>query len=630
MIKPGQQFGLYVVKEVLEENDSYACCCAEDPFFNREVALNVYPEGQFGEGKQLEQIEAMLERLSVLDHPSIAPIYDSGREDGFFYYTSACYVGESLAQRIVDGVTTEQALKIVLDVTQALDYAHNQGLDHGQLVAEKVFFDADERAVLSGFGIDLGIRHQRVVEEDFNFDSADENKKLSGNVAETLQSIGELLLRMLLGPAYKSAERIDDRIAGIDNEKIRSLLGRFLLPGERRFASYAELLNELDRFEGGGGIGKGAAPSKESDENSVPSHPAGGETPADEQADKMIAEVRRLVAEKNDLQQTLDKVFYERNVANDKQAEAERLLTQARQEIAKIKEETDVAWELVAGQKHDRWRPVTWAVGGFVIGFLLSGGYGYYYSEKTRDELLAKLKENEELIKSAAWRQEQQNVNPPQTVASEPVETTAPVAVVDVPKADSGKDLRADLPTEAELAEETHHPPTLRIEPVEEEAKHWWPAGNEFSTTAAIPMETIRAAIDVEDVQATVSDRLNQEVLATVQRWAESWTSQDLSDYFSFYSANYRPELGRSQQEWREMRRSRISRPEWIRLDIDDIRVRKIGENRVQVKMRQSYRSDFYQDEILKSINLIKEDGRWRILMERSLGMIGYSDIVGG
>ena len=74
-----------------------------------------------------------------------------------------------------------------------------------------------------------------------------------------------------------------------------------------------------------------------------------------------------------------------------------------------------------------------------------------------------------------------------------------------------------------------------------------------------------------------------------------------------------------------------MTRPQWIELDIDDIRVRKVSDDRIQVKLKQHYRSDFYQDQIFKSINLIKEEGEWRILMERSLGMVAPpDDIVGG
>ena len=292
-----------------------------------------------------------------------------------------------------------------------------------------------------------------------------------------------------------------------------------------------------------------------------------------------------------------------------------------------------MAWELVAGQKYDRWRPVVWAVGGFVIGFLLSGSYGYYYSEQTREELLAKLKENEELIKTAAWRPAEKTEVSKGLLGEVAVTPQVVEHVQVVEEAVESQQVVPNAPelTFEELVAVAQNQPVV---PVAEETQSWWPAGAEFSAAAAIPIEQIKVALGLEgrSLQDSLPDIVRQEVIATVQQWAESWSQQDLTGYFSYYSESYRPELGRSQQEWREMRRYRLPKPQWIKLNVDDIKVRQISEDRIQVKLKQNYRSDFYQDEILKSINLIKEDGQWRILMERSLGMVDgrISDIVGG
>jgi len=257
-----------------------------------------------------------------------------------------------------------------------------------------------------------------------------------------------------------------------------------------------------------------------------------------------------------------------------------------------------------------------------VLGFLLSGSFGYYYSEQTRNELLAKLKANEELIKTAAWRS---------TAPGGPAEQQ-PSQVVVGSVVESGAQQLAELkPTlDAEQSPVDVQAMVLDVAPVKEVSQQWWPAGNEFSPTAAIPIEQIKAALGFQSVVTGdgLPDSLRQEVLAVVNHWAESWSKQDLGQYFALYSENYQPELGRSQEQWRDLRRQRLTTPQYIELQLDGIRFRQIDENRIQVKLQQSYRSDFYQDRILKSINLIKENGSWRILMERSLGMI--DDIVGG
>ncbi len=619
MIEKGQQFGLYVVKEVFSSDEKQGCCCAEDPFFNREVLLKVFATESLPAGR-LEQLETLLERLAVLDHPSIAPIYDSGQEESTFYYTTACYPAGSLAELLRNPLSAQQALKITYELAEALDYALEQEFGQDCLQAEKICFNEDGRAVLVDFAIDDAIMQAS---------EGDETEDLSGNVANSLRSLGELLLSMLLGPGYASDERIDDLCAKIDNTRVRQLVGRFLLPGEWRFASFAELLEELRCFD------EIEAQLNNDNLNEAPELNSFGQAtlPPDEQAEKMVSDVRRLVAEKNSLQQALDNALFQRNQADNKLTEGQRQLTQYKQEIAKAKEEANVAWELVAGQKYDRWRPVVWAAGGFLLGFVLSGSYGYYYSEQTRNELLAKLKANEELIKNAAWRPAEEQQAKPEQKPTEPLASASevdneaqPVENAVAPEAVAAVEIEAD----AEVPNVAVTP-----DPVAEKPQQWWPAGSEFSSAAAIPIEQLKAALGFTESQeyAKLPELLQDEVTAAVRRWAEAWSRQDLNGYFSMYSDSYRPELGRSQDEWRDMRRSRVTRPQWIELDIEDIRVRKVSEDRIQVKLKQSYRSDYYQDRILKSINLIKEGGEWRILMERSLGMLDrdrHGDIVGG
>ena len=601
-MESGQQFGLYVIRDVIEAGENQFFYCAEDPFFNREVTLKLFPIDQFSDKQSLSRLEDRLEHLAVLEHLSIAPIYDSGNEDGYFYYTSVFFNTESLSQRVdTAALGDEQALTILFELTQALDYSLQQGVDLSLPTAAGICFDMSGHAVISDLGINDLVNRLAAGKEERTVD-----------LEEQLRALGLLLLQMLLGPQFNPAEQPESQLLRVKNDRIRQLLGRFLLPEEWPFENYAELLAEL----------RGFGDLDYQSDSTVDPEPQTLDQDATDKAqtetEKMIADVRQLVAEKNRLQQSLDEALYNRGQVEKKLKEGEHQIVLAQREIARVKEEANVAWELVAGQKYDRWRPVVWAAGGFIVGFLLSGGYGYYYSEQTRNELLAKLQKNEELIKTAGWR-EQKNETPKTTkdVVAAPVsvdeKTVSVDNVAEPPKPDKEP---------AELV------------PVAESAHEWWPAGSEFSANAAIPMEKITAVLGLKGQgdNNNLPDMIRQDVKETVRRWADSWSRQDLEEYFSFYSSDYRPELGRSQEEWRKIRTVRVTRPKWIKLDVEDFQLRRISENRIQVKLKQSYRSDFYQDKILKSINLIKEDGQWRILMERSLGMVSMSsgDMVGG
>ncbi len=597
-MESGQQFGLYVIRDIIETGENQSFYCAEDPFFNREVALKLFSIDQFSDKQNISQLENRLERLAVLDQLSIAPIYDSGSEDDNFYYTSAFFNTGSLSERIKPAaMDCREALTVLFELTQALDYAQQQGVELNLPSADGICFDLSGHAVINDLGVSALVERLTSGQPEQSVD-----------LTAQLQALGLLLLQMLLGPQFNPAGQPEDQISQVKNDRVKQLLARLLLPEEWPFENYAELLNELRSFsELNSQLAEAVAES--------PSVDDGAQAQAKKETEKMVADVRQLVAEKNKLQQSLDEALYNRGLVEKKLKEGEQRLVSAQREIARIKEEANVAWELVGGQKNERWRPVIWAVGGFVVGFLLSGGYGYYYSEQTRNELLSKLQENEELIKTAAWYK-QQSESQPTAVSVSP----APPNKAAEPTAEAVAPEPIAAPAEPALMAEV--------------AQNWWPAGSEFSAAAAIPMEQIKAALGFNSGAATgnLPASIRQEVMATVQKWVDSWTRQDLAEYFSCYSENYRPELGRSQEAWREIRRSRLTRPQWIKLDVDDISLRQISDDQIQVRLKQRYRSDFYQDRIIKSINLIKEGGQWRILMERSLGLVerALDDIVVG
>ncbi len=229
MIELGRQFGLYVIKEIIADRDNYVCCKAEDPFFTREVALKVFSVALFDQEEKLSRVEKLMEKLAVLDHPSIAPIYDSGLEGDYYYYTTAYYYGGCLATQLSGPMPVAQILRLAAELAQALDYALEQELGPGKLSADKIYFDTEGRAVIRDFGIAGGF------EKIIGSTELSSSKQGSSNsVVETLRSVGELLLRVTLGPAANLNERIDDLLARVEDRQLKKLLGRFMLPGEIR------------------------------------------------------------------------------------------------------------------------------------------------------------------------------------------------------------------------------------------------------------------------------------------------------------------------------------------------------------------------------------------------------------
>ncbi len=100
------------------------------------------------------------------------------------------------------------------------------------------------------------------------------------------------------------------------------------------------------------------------------------------------------------------------------------------------------------------------------------------------------------------------------------------------------------------------------------------------------------------------------------QAWAEAWADQRVDDYLAFYSREFRPPRGLARGDWENLRRSRITRPQFIKLSLVFQESRTAAEGWGWIKFRQSYWSNAYNDTVTKQLELLWEEGGWKILRE--------------
>jgi hypothetical protein len=158
---------------------------------------------------------------------------------------------------------------------------------------------------------------------------------------------------------------------------------------------------------------------------------------------------------------------------------------------------------------------------------------------------------------------------------------------------------------------------------LEVQSQQWWPVGQEFDlAVTAEKSTTVIAAVENPELES-LSQKERGDILQELSGWIDSWTERDSTLYLSYYSDKYRPEPGTSRKIWLTTRRDRLQRPDWIKVVMQGIKLRKLAGNKVQVKFQQHYHSNLYQDQIWKSLNLVNEKGAWKIITERSLGRVG-------
>ena len=117
-------------------------------------------------------------------------------------------------------------------------------------------------------------------------------------------------------------------------------------------------------------------------------------------------------------------------------------------------------------------------------------------------------------------------------------------------------------------------------------------------------------------MQAESESQARAAVEQALETWAQAWSDQNVQRYLNAYSDNYRPRGDASLTDWAQSRRQAVTGPAWIRVDISDMQVSLLGDDRAQASFNQHYESNTYEDRERKRVTLVREDGGWRIVRE--------------
>ena len=107
---------------------------ARDTRLDRTVAIKVLPEHVASDPDLKQRFEREAKTISSLNHPHICTLYDIGSQDGIDFLVMEYLEGETLAQRLQKGaLPLDQALTVAIEIADALDKAHRQGITHRDL-----------------------------------------------------------------------------------------------------------------------------------------------------------------------------------------------------------------------------------------------------------------------------------------------------------------------------------------------------------------------------------------------------------------------------------------------------------------------------------------------------------------
>ncbi len=143
----------YRIERELGEGGMATVYLAEDLRHHRPVAIKVLrPElaATLGPQRFMQEIEI----AARLQHPHILPVHDSGEAGGFLFYVMPYVQGESLRERLTKHgeLPIHEAVRILIEVADALAYAHAQHVVHRDIKPENIMLSG-RHALVMDFGV---------------------------------------------------------------------------------------------------------------------------------------------------------------------------------------------------------------------------------------------------------------------------------------------------------------------------------------------------------------------------------------------------------------------------------------------------------------------------------------------
>ena len=133
-LAPGVRLGAYEVLSLLGAGGMGEVYKARDTRLDRPVAIKVLPAHVAGNPDLKRRFEREAKTLATLSHPHICPVFDVGQQDGIDFLVMEYLEGQTLAQRLEKGALPfDQALQYAIQMADALDKAHRQGITHRDL-----------------------------------------------------------------------------------------------------------------------------------------------------------------------------------------------------------------------------------------------------------------------------------------------------------------------------------------------------------------------------------------------------------------------------------------------------------------------------------------------------------------
>jgi len=144
-LSPGTRLGPYEVQSAIGAGGMGEVYKARDTRLDRTVAIKILPEALAADPQFRGRFDREARTISQFTHPNICTLYDVGEQAGISFLVMELLDGETLESRCArasargSGLPLDEALRIAIQMTDALAVAHRQGIVHRDLKPGNIF-----------------------------------------------------------------------------------------------------------------------------------------------------------------------------------------------------------------------------------------------------------------------------------------------------------------------------------------------------------------------------------------------------------------------------------------------------------------------------------------------------------